>query len=245
MQTTERGIIKLLFTQNKKGKKMLRKLGFILGIFCMAVYFPGYADEIVEEVSTEIDVRGADEISSEAIENYDMEGSLFEKITVLEQDKLVMQLEKERAQLDLEIDRLNIEREKIQSNLNGSAERAEEQRRELEEARVTKAKLEEEVEQLKKQLESAGKTTDDAPVKQKASGVKEEVAYSINSKYKLVNVIGIGNQLVATVENLSTGQNKRISVGKQLDGYTIKSISLNDGIVFEKDGLSENLSVGK
>ena len=67
----------------------------------------------------------------------------------------------------------------------------------------------------------------------------------VAGKYKLINVIGVGNQLQATVQEISTGQNKRIAVGKQLDGYTIKSISLNDGIVFEKDGVSENLNVGR
>ena len=61
----------------------------------------------------------------------------------------------------------------------------------------------------------------------------------------MINVIGVGNQLQATVQDIATGQNRRIAVGKQLNGYTVKSISLNDGIVFEKDGVSENLNVGK
>ena len=58
-------------------------------------------------------------------------------------------------------------------------------------------------------------------------------------------MVGVGNQLQATIEEVSSGQNKRISVGKELDGYIVKSISLNDGIVFEKDGETESLSIGK
>ena len=58
-----------------------------------------------------------------------------------------------------------------------------------------------------------------------------------------MNVIGAGSQLQATVEDLSTGQTKRISVGKTLDGYTVKSISLDDGVVFEKDGETQNLNI--
>ena len=60
----------------------------------------------------------------------------------------------------------------------------------------------------------------------------------------MVNVIGAGSQLQATVEDLSTGQSKRISVGKNLDGLTVKSISLYDGVVFaDKDGTTQNLNV--
>ena len=67
----------------------------------------------------------------------------------------------------------------------------------------------------------------------------------IVKKYKLINVVGIDNQLQATLEEVSTGQNRRIAVGKELDGYVVKSISLNDGIVFEKDGIEESLNIGK
>ena len=67
----------------------------------------------------------------------------------------------------------------------------------------------------------------------------------VSRKYKLINVVGINNQLQATIEELSTGQNKRIAVGKELDGYIVKAISLNDGIVFEKDGVETSLNIGK
>ena len=75
----------------------------------------------------------------------------------------------------------------------------------------------------------------------------EEDIISVNefSITVVINVVGIGNQLQATVSELSTGQNKRIAVGKELDGYIVKSISLNDGIIFEKDGELESLNIGK
>ena len=66
----------------------------------------------------------------------------------------------------------------------------------------------------------------------------------ITKKYRLVNVIGAGAQLQATVEDLNTGQSRRISVGKALDGLTVKSISLYDGVVFvDSQGKSQNLNV--
>ena len=52
----------------------------------------------------------------------------------------------------------------------------------------------------------------------------------VSKKYKLINVVGMGNQLQATIEDITTGQNKRIGVGKELDGYIVKSISLNDSM---------------
>ena len=66
----------------------------------------------------------------------------------------------------------------------------------------------------------------------------------IAKKYRLVNVVGAGAQLQATVEDLGSGQTKRIGVGKTLDGLRVKSISLDDGVVFvDKDGKTQNLNV--
>ena len=243
MQDPEHGGIKLLFTQNKKVKKMLRKISvcLLIGLFCGV--FDARAEEFEEVV--EIDQVGADEMSANALEDYEVEGTLFEKITTLEQDKVVMQLEKDRIELDLALDRLSKEKIKIQQELEAMSGRAERQQQELEDA---KAELEKQAEQLRKQMEALNEKKEE--VQQQPEPVKQEVAVEepqvkFAGKYKLINVIGVGNQLHATIQEISTGQNKRIAVGKQLDGYTIKSISLNDGIVFEKDGVSENLNVGR
>ena len=221
-----------------KGTKMFKKLMFFicLGLISMGGNNHAFGvEEIVEDM--ESDVELADRVSSEALLNYDTNGSLFEKITVLEQEKVVAQLEKERAQLDLDLERLNAERIKLQIELDTLSGRAEQQQQELEAA---KAQLEIQTEKLKRQMNAVDE--EPAPVA-KAQEKKEES--SINKKYKLINVVGIDNQLQATVEEVSTGQNKRIAVGKELDGYIVKSISLNEGIVFEKNGETESLNIGK
>ena len=150
-------------------------------------------------------------------------------------------MEKERAQLDLDLDRLNAERIKLQMELDTLSGRAEQQQHELEAA---KTQLEIQTEKLRQQKYSLGDEESQSekivvkPQPKKESG-------DVSAKYKLINVVGINNQLQATIEELSTGQNKRIAVGKELDGYIVKSISLNDGIVFEKDGKEESLNIGK
>ena len=213
---------------------MLKKLNFILIAFVIGVCGVSYADEIIEETDVEL----ADQISSDAMMNYNVSGSLFEKITSLEQEKVVAQLEKERAQLDLDLERLNAEKIKLQMELDTLSGRAEQQQQELEAA---KAQLEIQTEKLKRQMDSLdsqeGTKTERAPEKR-----QEE---NIAKKYKLINVVGVDNQLQATISEVSSGQNKRISVGKELDGYIVKSISLNEGIVFEKDGETESLNIGK
>ena len=191
----------------------------------------------VEEIIEETDVEMADRVSSEALMNYDETGSLFEKITVLEQEKVVAQLEKERAQLDLDLERLNAERIKLQIELDTLSGRAEQQQQELEAA---KAQLEIQTEKLKKQMNTV---SEEPEVVAKVQEKKEES--SVSKKYKLINVVGIDNQLQATIEEISTGQNRRIAVGKDLDGYIVKSISLNEGIIFEKDGETQSLNIGK
>lgn len=224
---------------------MLKKLNMILfsSLLIPGLNVQSYAedefidDEFIEEVQQDSDL--ADEVSMDALNNYVVEGSLFERITTLEQEKVVMQLEKERAQLDLELERLNAEKIKLQMELDTLSGRAEQQQHELEAA---KAQLEIQTEKLKRQRDAI-EEEDAAPVVEKTQAKVEDS--NITKKYKLINVVGVDNQLQATIEEISTGQNKRIAVGKELDGYIVKSISLNDGIIFEKDGTEESLNIGK
>ncbi len=221
---------------------MLKKLNLIMvfSLFAIGVNNVSYAiDEFIEEeVIEESDAELADQVSADALLNYNVDGTLFEKITTLEQEKVVAQLEKERAQLDLDLERLNAEKIKLQMELDTLSGRAEQQQQELEAA---KAQLEIQTEKLKRQMDSLDEQQEVAAAV--APEKKEES--SVSKKYKLVNVVGVGNQLQATLEEVSTGQNRRIAVGKELDGYIVKSISLNEGIVFEKDGTTENLNIGK
>ena len=239
----------------KKLNMMMLACGIAMGFNVCSFAQDFYDDEFIEDVEYDdyadddfdmsvpdvVDTQMADEMSMQALQDYDMTGSLFEKITMLEQEKVVVQLEKERAQLDLDLDRLNAERIKLQMELDTLSGRAEQQQHELETA---KTQLEIQTEKLRKQRNALDFEDEDydEPVVKKP--VKKEVT-AFSKRYKLINVIGVDNQLQATVEELATGQNKRIAVGKDLDGYVVKSISLNDGIIFEKDGVEESLNIGK
>lgn len=226
---------------------MLKKVCWFvcLGLICLGVpesaFSEGFVEEVIEETVTE---KTADEISAEALDAYNVEGSLFEKITSLEQEKLIMKLEAERMKLDLELDALSQQKMKKQMEMDGMyGQQQSDQQQEIQEA---KAELDAKIENLKKQITEMNTKSDEQESGKVVEKIeKKETPAQISGKYKLINVIGVGNQLQATIQDITTGQNKRIAVGKQLNGYTIKSISLNDGIVFEKDGVSENLNVGK
>ena len=185
-----------------------------------------------------------EDVSATAVADYNMDGSLFEQITTLEQEKVLMQLEKERAQLDLELDRLAAEKIKLHMEIDTLSGRAEAQQAELE---TEKAKLEAEAARLTREKEALESEEYEAPKKSRRAAARDdsddEDGELLSDKYKLVNVIGAGNQLQATLVDLNTGQNKRISVGKTLDGFTVKSISLDDGVVFTKGGETQNLNV--
>ena len=200
-------------------------------------------DDVIQDVEQDVimDADYADQVSAQALNDYNPSGSLFEKITALEQEKVVIQLEKERAQLDLELDRLNAERIKLQMELDTLSGRAEQQQHELEAA---KEQLEIQTEKLRRQKDSLDEEVSNYEAPKITQPVRREIS-DVSGRYKLINVVGVGNQLQATVSEISTGQNKRISVGKELDGYVVKSISLNDGIVFEKNGETESLNIGK
>lgn len=198
--------------------------------------------EITETLDDVADSTSMEQMSADAVANYNVDGSLFQQITDLEQEKVLMQLEKERAQLDLELDRLAAEKIKLHMEIDTLSGRAEQQQQELENA---KAKLEAETAKLEKQ--KAALENEETVVKSvrttSTDDAKADVK-KITEMFKLVNIFGAGNQLQATVADLSTGQNKKISVGRNIDGYTVKSISLDDGIIFiDPDGNTQTLNV--
>jgi type IV pilus biogenesis protein PilP len=185
-----------------------------------------------------------EEISAAAIAGYEIEGSLFQRITDLEQARILQQLEKEKAQLDLDLDRLAAERIKLHMEIDTLSGRAEEQQMALESER---ARLESEQARLEKERQSlsapVGPGTNAAP-QPRPSG-PETGADSISRRYSLVNIIGAGKQLQATLLDTQSGQRRNVFVGRTLDGYTIKSISLDEGVVFVKDGRTEVLNISR
>ena len=233
--------------QNKK-VNMFGVLFFGL-TFCVSAAFaeePVFLDEMQEE-TVGVENAGMEQLSADAVANYDVQGSLFQQITDLEQEKILMQLEKERAQLDLELDRLAAEKIKLHMEIDTLSGRAEQQQQEIE---TQKAKLEAEAARIEREKEAwlaeaeQEKTVRKAAASSAPRVEEEKPEVDITKKYRLVNVIGAGSQLQATVEDLSSGQTKRVSVGKVLDGWTVKSISLDDGVVVVgEDGISQNLNI--
>lgn len=200
--------------------------------------------DVIEEVN-ENNFSANEEFSADAIEDYQVDGSLFQQITDLEQEKVLMQLEKERAQLNLDLDRLAAEKIKLHMEIDTLSGRAEQQQQEFE---TERARLEAEAKRLEMEKEAMVTKQQDVqtskPVQKQVVAEEKPVDVDIEKNYKLLNVFGAGAQLQATVQDLSNGQNKRLSVGKELDGYTVKSISLDDGVVFIKDGDVQTLNVG-
>ena len=220
---------------------------FVIVSFFVLPCVVNAADVQFEEVEYIDDAN--DDISAEAIEDYNVEGSLFQQITDLEQEKVLMQLEKERAQLNLDLDRLAAEKIKLQMEIDTLSGRAEQQQQEFE---TERARLETEAKRLELEKE-AMQSIQDGPtvIQQKQTQTTSSVSesdtasdVSIDKKYKLVNVFGAGAQLQATIQDLSNGQNKRLTVGKLLDGYVVKSISVDEGVVFSKGGEIQTLNVG-
>ncbi len=226
--------------QNKK-----KIFGFVFcGVFLFASAACAADVFIEEEIIEEGDVE---QLSADAVAEYNPMGSLFQQITDLEQEKVLMQLEKERAQLDLELDRLAAEKIKLHMEIDTLSGRAEQQQQEIE---TQKAKLEAEAARIEREKESWLKEIEQADAKESKSVagsttvVREEKDMDVSKNWRLVNVVGAGAQLQATVEDLNNGQKRRINVGKELDGLTVKSISLYDGVVLvDKDGNTQVLNV--
>ena len=214
----------------------IKKIMFGAFVFGFAALGVSYAED---EVIVDVDMEA---VSADAVANYDVDGSVFKQITDLEQEKILMQLEKERAQLDLDLDRLAAEKIKLHMEIDALSGRAEAQQQELEtqiaKLEAESARLAREKEELENQpLAKAASVTSGANL------AASDEDSPILKKYKLINVVGAGSQLQATVADLTTGQNKRISVGKTLDGFVVKSISLDEGVVLVRGGESQILNI--
>lgn len=233
--------------QNNR-KNFLSRL-FLVVIACGMFSFTAFSEEINDATDESVVDETMEALSADAVSQYQVEGSLFQQITDLEQEKVLMQLEKERAQLNLELDKLAAEKIKLHMEIDTLSGRAEQQQKELENAQAKleaeTAKLEREKEEFEAQAEAARNAQPEtvSTASYYSSDEVQEPEYNFSKNYRLINVFGAGNQLQATIKNLNSGQEKRVSVGKVVDGYTVKSISLDDGIVFEKDGETQTLSV--
>lgn len=226
---------------------MQNKIKLLLCAFVFGTTSACYAVDSVIDVQVD-EFAANEDFSANAVEDYDVNGSLFQQITDLEQEKVLMQLEKERAQLNLDLDRLAAEKIKLHMEIDTLSGRAEQQQQEFE---TERARLQNEAKRLENEREAlSNKTANPAPAATYASAQpvyaapeQPSLPQEIEKRYKLINVFGAGAQLQATVQDLANGQNKKLSVGKELDGYTVKSISLDEGVVFSKDGEIQTLNV--
>lgn len=220
---------------------MLRQIKKIMfSVLVCGFMATGVSYAATDELAVDVDME---EVSADAVASYDVEGSVFQQITDLEQEKVLMQLEKERAQLDLDLDRLAAEKIKLHMEIDALSGRADEQQQEFENKM---AKLEAETARLEREkAELEAEPVEKATTTASKAKVQEEQEESpISKKYKLVNVIGAGSQLQATIADLTTGQSKRLTVGRVLDGYTVKSISLDEGVVLVRGSDKQVLNIG-
>jgi hypothetical protein len=213
---------------------MLNKIKFVLAF---ALVFPAMADDVAP---LEIDISAA------SVENYDMDGSLFQQISDMEQQKVLLQLQKEKAQADLDLDRLAAEKIRLHIEIDDLSGRTEQQKQQLE---AERARLEAEAEKIARDRENLSRKPEQTEPSEAALSAKAEepapAPADISKKYRLVDIVGAGKQLLATIEDKSNGQRRRIAAGKIVGEYEVKSISLEDGVAFEKDGEIEILNIGK
>lgn len=170
------------------------------------------------------------------INEYDPSSSMFQKITDLEQEKILLQLEKEKAQLNLEMDRMAAEKARIKNEMEEMSNAMESKEKALEEERKR-------LEIEKQRLDAQRRNTGNAYQPAKQLPPEPEQVPPIQEKYHLIEIVGAGRQLFATIEDEKSGQRKKVSVGKELDGFRVESVSLDDGIVLSKDGQTVTLGI--
>lgn len=203
---------------------------FILNLF---LFNSAFSEEVYESNNT-----------NDSISNYNVDDSLFKKITDLEQEKVLIQLKKEKAQLELDLDRVNSEKKKLNIEMDNLSNMEEKQKKDLEKEKERlaqeKAELEEEKQRFLNQKKSYSSN-----LNSRSEDTFSKKSEDISSNYKLIDIIGVGSELQAKIEDIRTGGQKKVSVGKIVDGFEIKSISLDEGIIFVKDGNTQVLNISK
>lgn len=214
---------------------------FIKYFVIVSIFIFNYSFSFAEEDKQENLVEN--NISDEAVLNYNTEDSLFKKITDLEQEKVLIQLKKEKAQLELDLERVNSEKKKLNIEMENLVNMEEKQKQDLEQEKERlaqeKASLEEEKQRFVSQKNSYSNSNS------KAENKVLKRLDDISSIYKLIDIVGVGSELQAKIEDLRTGGQKKVSVGKVVDGFEIKSISLDEGIVFIKNDETQVLNISK
>lgn len=174
--------------------------------------------------------------SAVPVADYDPTGSIFQRIADFEQERILLQLAKEKAQLQLDTDRLAAEQLRIQNEVAAMSGAGDNQSDALD---LERQKLELERQKLEQQRADMANP---APAAKQAVAPAEAPS-ALADRYRLSNIVGAGSQLIATVEDQSNGQRKKLTVGSALDDWTVQSISLDNGIVLAKDDETTTLGI--
>ena len=195
------------------------------------------------------------------VESYEIEVSMFQRIADLEQEKILMRLEKERAQLQLDLDRLAAEQMRLFREQENADARAAEQTAEIERQKLA---IEQERRRLddqrRRMAEDAARAAEEAEDAREARAARRQAAEpsraedaaareaavpeTITERFFLREIVGAGTQLFATVEDIRSGRQTRLSVGRSLEGHMVRAISLDNGVEFERNGEILVLGVG-
>ena len=169
---------------------------------------------------------------------------VFQQIAELEQERILLQLERERIQLMLDMDRMVAEQQRLRGDVIRGGDSDEIRRLEQENARLESAndRLSARLDALESQVREGAPTVATAA---RPAQVAEPTNLSIVQQFRLLEIVGAGHQLQATIEDTQTGQRIRARVGREIGGYMITSISLDEGVAFMRDGVRETLTIGR
>jgi len=176
---------------------------------------------------------------------------VFQQIADLEQDRVLLQLEKEKAQLMLDLDRMAKEQATLRAGAASDTDTAASAKADaIAQLQKDNEKLQQSLTTLQAQMEKL-KSAAAAPAASGAStaatssdNTGDNTPSGISTRMRLIQIIGAGRELQATIEDIKSGQRRKISVGRSVDGYDVRSISLDEGVVFLKDGVTETLGIG-
>jgi hypothetical protein len=143
----------------------------------------------------------------------DFSDSLFSKLSEMEKEKSLLDMETKQRQTELELSKLKRDQLKLDSEI-----------KKLEDAEANQTATQDEM-------------TNSAPTYATPVVHNEDSTqtFEITSQYEIKNISGIGGVLTATLNNLKQNKILKVREGTTVgDGLIVRSISPVDGILFEK-----------
>ncbi len=192
--------------------------------------------EIKEKTDLTLQSTLANPVATHPLLSLETTGTIFEQFAEFEKNKLLMTLQTDEEKLELERDRVKLQRLKVKKEL------AKFEGEETQNTEQNSTITQEEVEgMIAEKIANMSKESSEETSENSSDDSGEPKTFS--EMYSVKTIMGIGKKLIAVLESTDNSSKTRIKIGTEIEGYVVRKIKPKKGIVVEKNGKTEEISI--